>query len=399
MLLHLLSDPDFDSYIIYQFEEVNERNNYYIVFSDAHHDKLKEKYPNLFLLNYRCSSNLMNITIQGIFVHFMTVKCARLINDLKKNVPVFWSIWGGDVYYQFISFHHNLYGSRTKLYLIKKNGFLLQPYYCAKKYIKYLLSNDLKLMKSAIGKVNFYSTIIPTEVELVKKVLPQYAKYIRINVGTISNFAPNTNIYADIFSREETRLNFFIGNSSMPTNNHLDILKILKKKKTLNIKITMPLSYGIKDYAKDIISIYTKTFHDNIEFLEDILPLKKYIEIIYRQNIFIYYSFRQQGVGNIISALWSGGKVFLSTKNITLDYFKQIGIILFSVENDFLDKSIEEITEPLTKDQIIHNREILLKDLSEEMIIQRTRESITAMNNYKMVENLVMKATSYIPDE
>lgn len=61
-------------------------------------------------------------------------------------------------------------------------------------------------------------------------------------------------------------------------------------------------------------------------------------------------------MGNIISALKNGCKVFLSDNNPVYKFYKKIGIIVFSVENELNNKNIEQ---PLSFKEIAHNRQIL----------------------------------------
>jgi hypothetical protein len=77
-----------------------------------------------------------------------------------------------------------------------------------------------------------------------------------------------------------------------------------------------------------------------------------------------YYS--PAGQGNIITALWLGMRVYISNRSIALKYFRRIGIIIYSFEDDFEKYG----TIPLSDDIVYHNRNILMNVYSKKTVSQ-----------------------------
>ena len=73
-----------------------------------------------------------------------------------------------------------------------------------------------------------------------------------------------------------------IGNSAVPTNNHLDILNYLRNNDTTSWKkIIIPLSYGgTESYKKVVIDEGVSLFGDRMMPLQSFMPLDKYTRIM-----------------------------------------------------------------------------------------------------------------------
>jgi len=383
MILHLLSDPDFDNAIIHQFETVSCGQNVFVVFNEKHYQLLLDKNFKINLIYYKTGNEFDNVNIEGVIIHCMTWQNTRLILSLEKKIPVFWSIFGIDIYSFYPNLMKMLYEKETKKY-VNKDNLLLHLYYIAKYYQRFLFSLRFKDYRKAIKRVNFYSTVIPSEVKYIKSKLSPKAKYIRLNVGFLDLINNNKN--ETILTKNEFKANVYIGNSATLTCNHLDVLNIFKKKNISDLNVTVQLSYGgSSSYVQYIVHEYKKHFKNRFYPLLDWIPFEKFNELLSTQNIFIFYTIRQQGVGAIIVALWNGGKVYLSEKNITTDYFKSIGLKIFSIEKDLIEGNVELITAPLTSDEIVNNREILKQEYSFEIILKRTENVIHEIDDYNII--------------
>jgi hypothetical protein len=103
-------------------------------------------------------------------------------------------------------------------------------------------------------------------------------------------------------------------------------------------------------------------------------------------NVFIFNNYRQQGIGTIIIALWSGGKVFLSKKNVTSSFYKDNGLKIFSIEDDLFISNKPYLFNPLTREEILANRTCLLKLYSKEVVNKSIKDFIESLKRIN-IEN------------
>ncbi len=221
---------------------------------------------------------------------------------LKKS---YWVMWGGDFYFPEKQ-------TNRKKKIIKKMGNLLT-------YIE----GDYKLAKEwygATGKFH-YCFVYPSNL---------YKEY---RIG----------------EKNTTSINVLLGNSADPTNNHFEILDKLTKYKTKDIKIYTPLSYGNKEYAEHVIREGKKNFGENFIPLREFLPFDEYLKLLAEIDIAIFNHNRQQAMGNIITLLGLGKKVYIRDDITTWDFFKKLQITVFSSNKNI---NLEPININVSKENI-----------------------------------------------
>ena len=97
------------------------------------------------------------------------------------------------------------------------------------------------------------------------------------------------------------------------------------------------------------------------------MPSQEYFELVLSCSVAIFFMERQQAVGNIGRALRYGCKVFLSETNPVYTYYKDLGLKVFSIQQDLVQK---EIDSPLSMEDIENNRAILSKRTNKEQYIR-----------------------------
>ena len=109
----------------------------------------------------------------------------------------------------------------------------------------------------------------------------------------------------------------------------------------------------------------------NFKVVKNFLLLDDYNQLLLSANIFIYGNWRQEAVGNILIALYLGGKVFLDKRNPLLNFYKSLGLTLFDIE----ELSDEHLNSKLSSETINDNRKILKQFYSKERLISLIREN------------------------
>tara|TARA_R110002096_G_scaffold425644_6_gene634487 strand:+ start:7290 stop:8255 length:966 start_codon:yes stop_codon:yes gene_type:complete len=229
--------------------------------------------------------------------------------NLKK---CYWFTWGDEVYKEIL-----------------KSTFKLKVLLYFKRFV---ISN------SAYNVVGMNS-----EYENIRKIFNPKGK-------RISSFKYPSNIFKQISLEKSGNdtLEIMVGNSADPGNYHEEIFELLKQnidKKSIKFKIICPLSYGDKEYAEKIIRKGRELFGDSFFPVTNFLPLPEYNKMLSELDIAIFNHRRQQALGNIITLVGLGKKVFISQDVSTWDYFQQIDIVVYSSSKIDLEPIPNEIAK------------------------------------------------------
>lgn len=276
------------------------------------------EYVNLNKINLK-HSNIEKIICHSLFSDGIIDKLYKEKNLLKKS---YWVIWGGDLYN----------APRDK-----KNDFVRQNF---KGYIGDVDKN-IAIQKYSVSDLfhkMFYK--FPLTKDILDKTVQNNKDYIKIQINN---------------SCDESTL---------------DMLDILSKFKTENIKITTILSYGKLEYKNKIIQKGKKIFKDKFEFLENLLPHEDYAKYIAQNDILVLNQNRQQGLGNVLASLYLGGKIYIK-KSISINqYLNNENIKVYNSEE--IDKlNFEQFITYSQKEQ---NRENVKKFLDDEYLAGLLRE-------------------------
>lgn len=272
-------------------------------------NKIKNKWLEIiemFLILNRYSYKAEKIMLHGIFNPRVLLFLSFQPWLLKKSN---WVIWGGDLYdYQKpkITTKQKLY-EFMRAFCIKRFGGLIT-------YIK----GDYDLAKKWYGAKGTYYECIMYPSNLYKE----------LEINRLEN---------------QDKIYIQLGNSADPSNEHLEILERLEQYKNENIEIICPLSYGNKEYASKIKKIGEEKFGNKFVALMDFMPFEKYLQILGKIDIAIFNHDRQQAMGNIITLLGLGKKVYIRKGITTEELFEEKQIQVFDNKNIKISQMNEKI--------------------------------------------------------
>jgi len=385
MIAHTLHEESFVKLTVEQFELINNKHNLYVFFDQDKYKRFKANYPSIPLIFWKAKNDLKGYDIKGVIIHFLTFESARFIIDLPGNVPVLWSSYGYDLYESAVFSHYRLYGKATADY-IRSTRRYPSIVYSVKQSLLNKLSSEGITAKKALKKVDFVSSVVPTEFCNFPDGVQRRAKYIRINMGLHRYFDEFT--LPDFTRSDEfSNLSVYVGNNTRKTNNHLDLIPIilgseLKHDFIFNLQLSYPDSESV--YSRYVRQEFQNKLSNRINVYSDFLDYESYKRILGQNSIFLFNSYRQQGMGAIYDALWSGGKVFLSEKNPALSYLKDLGVRIFSLERDLPILSEAELKAPFDNEVVFHNRRCLLADVSDELRLKRAKTAVdTLIDQYE----------------
>ncbi|NCU05217.1 MAG: TDP-N-acetylfucosamine:lipid II N-acetylfucosaminyltransferase [Chitinophagaceae bacterium] len=218
----------------------------------------------------------------------------------------YWMMWGGDFYY-----------------------YDLEPAY----------------KKKLIRKIRHFVGFVKGDYEFIKNKYGaegMFHESILYPVAFCDGYAVKNN-------KTENIVRILVGNSADPSNNHLAIFNKLSEYKNESIEIIVPLSYGNKEYANEVINAGRMIFGDKLRPLNDFMPLHEYETLLNSIDIGIFNHGRQQGLGNIIKLLSYGKKVYLRNDISTWDFFTDMGVTLCNIEVVDLTPIDPEVAETNAK--------------------------------------------------
>jgi dTDP-N-acetylfucosamine:lipid II N-acetylfucosaminyltransferase len=240
---------------------------------------------------YRCEK----IYLHGLFFKQIVLMLFMQPWLLKKSN---WIEWGGDLYW----------------YKYRKKSFISNLYEAVRRVV--------------IKNMGEITTLVKGDYQLAKKWYDVKGKYYHgIYINPIKLEYLN-NIKGLESAKKET-INIQIGNSADPSNNHLEVLDLLKKYKDGKINIFIPLSYGNREYALEVVEYGKGIFGDKFKPLLNFLEPEEYSQYLASIDIAIFNHERQQALGNIFALLYLGKKVYIRNDVSTWDYLKnQLGLDL-----------------------------------------------------------------------
>ena len=215
----------------------------------------------------------------------------------------YWIIWGGDLY-------------------ARKNK---------EKDWRWVLKEILR--KIVIKKMGHLVTYIEGDVKLARDWYGATGKYHECLVYT-------SNLYSDLSTTTSVRetTNIQVGNSADPSNNHIEALEKLLPYKDFDIKIYVPLSYGDQKHASTVIKKGSDWFGEKFIPLTEFMPFNEYLKILGDIDIAIFNHKRQQAMGNTITLLGLGKKVFLRSDVTPWEMFKEKKIFVYDIDRINISK-------------------------------------------------------------
>lgn len=296
------------------------------------------------------------------------------ISQIDSKIKVLWKAWGFDLYR--IPSEIQPFVELKRLHPITKKYWL--RHYKDKIYInlKTWLYSQIhkKEIESAINRIDYFSGCLPNEYDLMKKNSFFRAKHVELPYFHLNSNYTNEN--KEVF--QELGHNILIGNGAVIANNHFDIFKSISDIDISDKQIIVPLSYGGDSfYIKDIITYGRKVFGQHFTPILDFMSLQEYNTLLSTCSHAILGYEQQAALGNAAELLWLGVKLFLPQMSVNYKYFRDNGYKVFTIENDLTE---EQISQPLSLNEKLQNREAFLKTMSIDINLEKINKI------YKIIE-------------
>jgi len=312
-----------------------------------------------------------------IFVHFLHRHFYKSLLSIPRNVPVHWIFYGADFYTPLSRYIERildpktaeLYYSNARIRGVKIKHYLPFPVSVQKKILSFVhqFVYDEKRKRNVIARVDFFLHWNEKDYYLVRATYQSDMKFLFFRNATGISAYP-THLLATETPEKRNRTGILFGNSAHYTNNHLDGLDVLSEKiGRENARIYCPLSYGPEDVVSAVTSRGTSLYGDSFIPQEGFMPNEEYWDFI-NDNIDLLFmnQKRTQAVGNINRCIFLGKKVYMRRESTLYQFLRENGILVFSIEDDFLGSSTGEILAPLSDHDKEQNRTRLLDTMTGE---------------------------------
>ena len=370
MILHLLFDDKFGEYAIRQFSG-EEMHSEFIIVTHSSAPDCSHKFDGVrvvledkadFLVLLQQLGEYKAIVLHGLFYPWQE-KVLRAVPDYVK---VAWVFWGGDIYGRKDIANNYLSSSSKRLKRIQ----------CIKRFIKRRKTLDrFEMPFELMRRIDYCLTDIPEDFAFVKEYLDSDIKELWYNYYSVEE------TIGDLMDSRCTGRNILLGNSSSLECNHIEGLRAVRKMNLTAIdKVHVPLSYGESWLRKEVIRRGRRMLGPRFHPLTDFLPREKYNQIIRSCSVAVMPHYRPQAFGNILTALWLGTRVYMSNRSQLFVFFKCIGAVVFSIEDDFNDRNLSALL-PLSDEETDMNRRIISSLYSTDVMNQKNKIIIQALES------------------
>lgn len=252
--------------------------------------------------------NCDKMIVTGVFGPVREVLFCEKTEILQKTYLQF---WGGDFY----------------CYRKKKDGNIKEKITGI-----WYQSVEKRIMKRVIKRCGGIINLIDTEWKEFYHLFPYNRKHFVAPMPNDPLKKIDYEAYRGKKEQKERIYRILIGNSADRANCHIDAFEKLKRFADEDIEIVVPLSYGDKDYRKEVIEKGTEIFGEKFRPVTHFMDIEKYTQFLNSCDAAVFNNNRQQAMGNINMLLQLGKKVFLRKDNRMWDHYKEAGLLLYEID-------------------------------------------------------------------
>lgn len=285
---------------------------------------------------------------------------AQILGTLPSSTLRVWSGWGGDYYGSNAWPTSGQLGPQTSRWERRRMT---------------LPGRMLRMRRNLIGARPFgpaarasdvFSAPIPDDLAVFRRRFRGFrGQYSQLNYASVEDsFAAASDVTGD---------DILLGNSASVTGNLFEALELLAAKGTGGRRIVAPLSYGDAVYADAVSRRGAELFGSDFVGLRDFLPLGEYQRIVADCSIVVMGHQRQQGVGNVAMALWSGARVILDHRSPLATFLRREGATIGTL--DQLDR-VGLPSAPSDDAERARNRTVLQRFWGRDTVIGNARALI-----------------------
>ena len=366
MILHLLFDDIFGEYAILQFSGREWFSEFVVINNSLKFIHISE---NIRVIKpgseefEQLKSNIGKydaVVFHGLFYPWQE----SLMRVIPDHVKVAWVFWGGEIYGR---------KDLTRQFLTPLSKAILDIHSLKKKIQNRNTSCGYEFPFDLFRRIDYCLTDVPEDYSFVRSYFRSSIKELWYNYYSVEE------TIGELSSSFVEGSNILVGNSCTIECNHLDGFRRISSLSLSDSQIIVPLSYGDPWLRNLLLKEGRRRFGSRFYPLIEFLPRSEYNALIKSCAVAIMPHYRPQAFGNILTALWLGTRVYLSEKNMLFSFFKRIGTVVFSIEND-LKKSNQSVLLPLSMEETLQNRAVISSVYSKEVMREKNLELVNILN-------------------
>ena len=375
VILHLVFDGVLFDQVFLRFENMEKYENRYLFDVLGCNQKLEfikntEKLIRVNTLE-EWGNIVSNPQVDIIYLHGLWQSSFNVIDYIRQDVIVMWWCYGKEIYENVLRWPPllplKLYKPQTHWFCwryFRSVHFYTSELSCLFPELYILLINMYYFvigkrddrLKRLLSRIDFAWT--PLEMELLE--LKKRHPFIKAKPFKLSR----PGAFNDPIELHEKTGGVLLEHSANTTNNHLDIIHVIKKRRIdlWGRDVFVPLGYGERKLAE---RVKKKAVFEgaHVHCLMEAIPYNEYNEMMSKCTHAFFGMIRQSGLGNIYMCFRKGIKVFFYKDSIMYQQFKKDGYHVFSYEDDLNNDSIKE---PLTPEQAKNNYNIYFAQFGKD---------------------------------
>lgn len=368
---HIMEDEKIINRTIEMFETVFPNENLYLVILKGEKRHVKPRKNIIFIDSVSEITDYLTLSLNYKYfvIHFLRVDVAKLLTNFH-HPNYCWIEWGADLYNNLLEYKgFPMYEDNNLRKILLKKKSPIIPFAFIRKVVgsykrKKIVSKFVKNVKY------FMPDSTPDELPLLLNYYPEFS---HLHYKEIFYYPIDEILGEKLLSQHCNGVNIIVNHSASSTGNHIGVFERLKVLNLNNRKVITPISYGQKTVIDYIERKGYEILGESFLPVKEFMPLEEYNQLLLSANVFIYGHWRQEAVGNILVALYIGGKVFLSSKSPMFTYYKRLGLHLWSLEE--LDDA--GINSPIAQSLVEENRSIVLKQYSKKRLLNLIAEDFS----------------------
>jgi len=365
---HFMPESPFLSFTAGVFEEAAPGANTFVlhsVYTDLARHSLPSSLPVYTVVpdeaGYALAADVLGDCDIAVF-HSMGGFAAQVLLSLPAGVQKVWSGWGGDYYGRSVWPTSGLLGPLTARWERRR---MTLPGRIVRMRRNLIGSRPLA---PAARAADFFSAPIPDDFAVFRRRFPGFrGRYAQLNYASLEDSFTT--------ARDVTGDDILVGNSSAPPGNHLEVFDALARAGTDGRRVIAPLSYGDPSYADVVAERGESLFGSDFVALREFMPLNEYQEIIAGCGVVVMGHRRQQAIGNVAIALYSGARVILDDRSPLTSFLRREGAVVDTLGGLMRDGLP---AAPLAADQRAANRAMLAEFWGRDVVVDNVRALIAA---------------------
>lgn len=250
-----------------------------------------------------------------------------VVNLLPKRIRKVWRFFGTE-YYSLPKYQLTCYSEKTKKALhINAAYHIRASFFQILRVLKYALQlkrTPIAQFNKAIRNIDYFMSFDEGEYNHIKndwKIFPKFMGITPLRKNERKSHVKSNKI--------------IIGNSRAPENNHIDIIDLFERcSRKDNYTLIFPLSYGDTQRYYDHLIEKINNIKLCCEIIDQFLPYDVYVEKIANAKAAIINTYRQMALGNIFLFLGNNVKLYMSDRNPSTIWLKNLGFSILSVETN-----------------------------------------------------------------